>query len=87
MFDKEWRDWHSLRVCIPALGGLVKDHFPVDHTAVSAQQRAESLERWVEYDHDALSEAWGHQGSSSCDGEEDQLFFQETVFSRQKGDE
>ena len=45
--------------------------FSVEHTGVTARQRAGTLERVATYDQDASSKAWDYPVAPTSDGEDD----------------
>ena len=45
--------------------------FSVEHTGVTARQRAGTLERVVKYDQDAFSKVWDYLAVPTSDGEDD----------------
>ena len=45
--------------------------FSVEHTGVTARQKAGTLERVVKYDQEAFTKAWDYLAAPTSDGEDD----------------
>ena len=66
------RVWQSLfKVYNQTLRKMGDNDFRVEHTGVSARQKAGTLERVVEYDKKAFAEAWDYMAKSDSEGEDD----------------
>ena len=73
------RVWQSLfKVYNQTLRKLGDNDFSVEHTRVTARQRAGTLERVVKYDKEAFTKAWNYLASSSSDGDDNFFFFFES---------
>ena len=53
------------------LCAMSDNDFNAEHTAVTAWQRAGTLERQVKYDREAFKKAWDYLAASPSDSEED----------------
>ena len=66
------RVWQSLfKVYNQKIRKMGDNDFSVEHTGVTARQRAGTLERVVKYDQDAFSKAWDYVTAPTSDGEDD----------------
>ena len=66
------RVWQSLfKVYNQRLRKMGDNDFSVEHTGVTARQKAGTLERVVKYDQEAFTKAWDYQAAPTSDGEHD----------------
>ena len=66
------RVWQSqFKVYNQTIRKMGDNDFSVEHTGVTARQRAGTLERVVKYDQDAFSKAWDYLAAPTSDGEDD----------------
>ena len=66
------RVWQSLfKVYNQKIRKMGDNDFSVEHTGVTARQRAGTLERVVKYGQDAFSKAWDYLAAPTSDGEDD----------------
>ena len=66
------RVWQSLfKVYNQTLRKMGDNDFRVEHTGVTARQKAGTLERVVKYDQEAFTKAWDYLAAPTSDGEDD----------------
>ena len=66
------RVWQSLfKVYNQTLRKMGDNDFSVEHTGVTAPQKAGTLERVVKYDQETFTKAWDYLAAPTCDGEAD----------------
>ena len=66
------RVWQSLfKVYKQTLCKMGDNDFSVEHTGVTARQKAGTLERVVKYDQEAFTKAWDYLAAPTSDGEDD----------------
>ena len=66
------RVWQSLfKVYNQTLRKMGDNDFSVEHTGVTARQKAGTLERVVKYDQEAFTKAWDYLAAPTSDGEDD----------------
>jgi len=66
------RVWQSLfKVYNQTLRKMGDNDFSVEHTGVTARQKAGTLERVVKYDQEAFTKAWDYLAAPTSDGEDE----------------
>ena len=65
------RVWQSLKVYNQTPRKMGDNDFSVEHTGVTARQKAGTLERVVKYDQEAFTKAWDYLAAPTSDGEDD----------------
>ena len=66
------RVWQSLfKVYNQTLRKMGDNDFSVEHTGVTARQKAGTLERVVKYDQEAFTKAWDYLAVPTSDGEDE----------------
>ena len=66
------RVWQSLfKVYNQTLRKMGDNDFSVEHTGVTARQKAGTLERVAKYDQEAFTKAWDYLAAPTSDGEDD----------------
>ena len=66
------RVWQSLfKVYNQTLRKMGDNDFSVEHTGVTARQKAGTLERVVKYDQETFTKAWDYLAAPTSDGEDD----------------
>ena len=66
------RVWQNLfKVYNQTLRKMGDNDFSVEHTGVTARQKAGTLERVVKYYQEAFPKAWDYQAAPTSDGEDD----------------